>query len=73
MLVGWESASTSLEIVEGYPTNTPTDQLTFVFDYFDGPLDFTWGGSNIGTIYMTTTYNIAYTMEASIRITSTFS
>jgi len=74
VLVGWELGSISLEIAEGYPTNGwSTDQLTFVFDYFDGPLDFTWGGSNSGTIYVTTTYNIAYTMEASIRITSTSS
>jgi hypothetical protein len=61
-------------LMPGYPTNTPTDQLTFLFGYYNyDPIDFAWNGATNGTIHVTITYNVAYVMNATIRITSTSS
>ena len=62
-------------LVPGYPTNTPTDQLTFLFgDSVHDPFYFAYSEFiTNGTINVRVTYNVAYTMEASIRVTSTSS
>ena len=55
------------DLMPGYPTNSPTDTLTFVFGASGTAFDF----AEYETIFVYTTYNVAYTIEATIRLTST--
>lgn len=54
----------------GYPTNTTANNLVFVFgDSSNDPIDFAAVSTGALNVYIT--YNVAYTIDASIRLTST--
>jgi hypothetical protein len=69
--VNWGSDQEWGYDMPGYPNSTYVNQLTFLFgDYAGSPFDFDMWGST-GYIYVTITYNVAYSnIHAGIRITS---
>jgi hypothetical protein len=60
----------STQAMPGYPTNTTDNNMVFVLgDTANDPIDF--GAISTGALNVYITYNAAYTMDASIRLTST--
>lgn len=61
----------TVDLIDGFPTNTAVNQLTFAFGYaLDTPINFATDGAGDITFYVT--YNVQYSnVAAELRITST--